>query len=226
MPSGSGKSPPLVLIVDSGRGRMGGELDPPGRARNKLAARVSFAFLFVLPGQLNSLSNKGEAMRRFAVVVAAFAVVVATALPATAAPASTEKVEDFYTLGLDADGDFKTVFCHKAHQVWKGDKVKENYSCYFEEYEDLWGPDTSAFLGAAVLPVKAMKWDPASTSLIVGNNLGVTDFRWYSDVVDVLDMFGPDCWMYSYDFRAVITPSGNMNAKVVYDPPVFEGACP
>lgn len=151
-------------------------------------------------------------MRRFVLMSAVLALAMGMALPVSAAPATTERVDDFFTLGLDADGNFKTLFCDSAHQTWKGDAVREDYSCHFEQFLDLWGTGTSDF-GPAVLPDRAMKLNPDTTTLV----------RWWSDVSDILEVPDVDCWMYSEDFSVVITPSGNMNATVVYDPPHFEG---
>jgi hypothetical protein len=137
-------------------------------------------------------------------------------------------VTDFYTNALDADGCFKLVHCSQAHQVAKNDRVKEHYQCEFVE-DDFWG--------TPALPESAMKWDAENSAEIDPANCTVPidpPYRWFSDVEDI--MTGDLCWMYTNpegqpigdsSFRMVITPSGNANVTVVYDPPVFEGPeCP
>lgn len=142
-------------------------------------------------------------------------------------PASTNKVNDFYTNALDAEGCFKLVHCSHAHQVDRGDVVKENYRCQFV-YDGFWG--------MPVLPDSAMIWNYENTTELTGEGCDVAvagPLRWFSDVEQILTM--DDCFMYTNptgedigdsSFRMVITPSGNVNVTVLYDPPVFEGVCP
>ena len=140
--------------------------------------------------------------------------------------ANNELVRDFYTNALDADGCFRLVHCSFGHQVTKGDVVRENYQCQFVDDE---------FWGTPVLPDNAMVWDYNNTIDLTGEGCDVPipgPIRWFSDVEDILTMDG--CFMYTNpsgedigdsSFRIVITPSGNVNVTVVYDPPVFEGDC-
>ena len=151
---------------------------------------------------------------------------MAVALPAGAGPASSEKVMDFYTNALDASGCFRLVHCSQAHQIAKGDIVKENYRCQFVD-DDFWG--------TPVLPKNAMQWDYENTKDLENWDQCTVPveppYRWFSDVHDILTE-DTLCWMYTNEadmdignssFRMVITPSGNVNVTVVYDPPVFEG---
>ena len=147
--------------------------------------------------------------------------------PAGAGPAVTDKVEDFFTAILDADGCFKLAHCKKAHLTFKDAKASETYQCEFV-------PEGGAGLGVPAIPESAMTWDEENTASI--NSSGCTvpidpPYRWYSDVEDILN---PDsCFMYTHpkgtdiadtdsSFRMVITPSGNANVTVKYGPPVFE----
>jgi hypothetical protein len=137
-------------------------------------------------------------------------------------PANTETVTDFFTAALDADGCFRLVQCPRAHQVDIGDTVvRENYQCYFTDG-----------LGTPVLPTRAMVWDYASSMDLTGDGCPIDiegPYRWFSDIEDILDP--DDCFMYTHakagnetdsNWRMVITPSGNVNVTVVYNPPVFE----
>jgi hypothetical protein len=165
------------------------------------------------------------------------ALMMALAPLAKAGPASTEAVMDFETQALDADGCFRLVHCSHAHQVDIGDTVvRENYRCKFV--------DDAGFWGTPELPTRAMVWDYASSMDIEPNDeCPITTlegpFRWFSDVEFLLPSFD-GCFMYTHaagggnetdsNWRMVITPSGNVNVTVVYDPPVFElgdgSACP
>ena len=105
------------------------------------------------------------------------------------------------------------------------------YQCQFVD---------DGFWGTPVLPTTNMKWNYDNTLALDWDNLGCDyavepPYRWFSDVVDILT--GDDlCWMYTNEFgedigdssfTIKITPSGNANITVVYDPPVFEGPeCP
>ncbi len=166
---------------------------------------------------------------RLIMMAMALALAMAVALPASAGPAATNAVADFNTNALDADGCFRLVHCSQAHQVVKGDIARESYNCQFVD-DDFWG--------TPVLPKSAMKWDYENTA-VLENWADCTvpvepPYRWFSDVEDILT--GDLCWMYTNakgadigdsSFRMVITPSGNVNITVVYDPPVMEGPeCP
>ncbi len=141
-------------------------------------------------------------------------------------PANTEMVRDFFTNALDADGCFKLVHCSHAHQVSRGEVVKENYRCQFVD-DETWG--------TPALPDSAMVWDYDNTVDLTGEGCEIPipgPVRWFSDVEDILTT--DSCFMYTNaagedigdsSFRMVITPSGNVNVTVVYDPPVFEGDC-
>ena len=160
-------------------------------------------------------------VRRLVIMGVAVALVMAVALPADAGgvPAVTSKVTDFYTNALDAEGDFRSVHCSHAHQVIKGDKVFETYRCEFV---------SDAFWGDPVLPTRAMRWDYES-SQDAGPDATIPSisgpYRWFSDIEDLTS--SDLCWWYTNDWRTVITPSGNVNVRVVYDPPVIEGPdCP
>ena len=157
-------------------------------------------------------------VRRLVVVAVAIVLAVAVALPAEAGPAVTERVTDFYTNALDADGNFRLVFCSHAHQVVRDGKVKETYHCEFV---------TDDFWGEPALPTKAMRWDYESSDGLQDATIpGLAGpYRWFSDVEDILT--GDNCWWYTNDWTTVITPSGKVNVTVVYDPPVIEGPdCP
>ena len=157
-------------------------------------------------------------VQRSAMAAVVVALVIAVALPAGAGPATTEKVTDFYTNALDADGNFRLVFCSHAHQVVKDGKVTETYHCEFVA-DDFWGDP--------VLPATAMRWDYESSEGLQDATIPGLEgpYRWFSDVEDILTE--DNCWWYTNDWTMVITPSGNVNVRVVYDPPVIEGPdCP
>ena len=167
--------------------------------------------------------TKGEMkMKKLALLFVVAFIVGFMAAPAGAGPldrAFTNRVTDFQTFALDAEGNFKSVLCSHGQQVTMGEVVRETYNCKF---------DGGQGLGDAVLPKKAMRWDYDSTSgLGPDANFGIYGpYRWYSDIYDILteDLL---CWMYTDDWTTVITPSGNVNATVVYTPPLFEGSeCP
>ena len=169
-------------------------------------------------------------VRRLLMVAVALALTMAMAPLADAGPASTAAVTGFSTNALDADGCFRLVLCARAHQVEKGDDVKESYHCHFVD-DDFWG--------TPVLPKRAMKWTYENTQHLKDwESCKVPvepPYRWFSDVEDILSG-DTACWMYTNaqgedigdsSWRMVITPSGNVNVTVVYDPPVFEGPdCP
>ena len=150
---------------------------------------------------------------RLVIVAMIVALVMAVALPAGAGPAVTNKVVDFNTNALDADGNFRLVNCSHAKQVIKGDIARETYSCKFV---------SDSFWGDPVLPTRAMRWDYESSDGLSDATIPGLEgpYRWFSDIEDILT--GDDCFMYTNDWTTVITPSGNVNVKVVYDPPVFE----
>ena len=149
--------------------------------------------------------------------------------PVSAGRANPAMVKDFETQALDAAGCFRLVHCAHGQMVDRGDVVKESYRCEFVD-DDFWG--------TPVLPDHAMTWDYESTKDITGEGCDVPlagPFRSFSDVLDILSG-DTQCWMYTNEsgedigdssIRARITPSGNVNVTVVYDPPVFEGPeCP
>ena len=152
-----------------------------------------------------------------ALLVAVGILAFGLALPVAADPASTATVTDFQTNALDADGNFRLVQCSSAHQTVKGDKVTETYTCEFV-YDEFWGEP--------VLPAKAMHWDYESSTDLEDETIAGLEgpYRWFSDIEDILTQ--DNCWWFTNDWRMTITPSGNVNVSVVYDPRVMEGpAC-
>ena len=174
-------------------------------------------------------------VRGLVIIFLAVVLSIAMTLPAGAGPAATDKVTEFYTAVLDAEGCFKLVFCNNAHLTFKDGKATETYQCEFVL-------EGGAGLGVPAIPESAMTWDEENTVLIDSSGCTVPidpPYRWYSDVEDILN---PDtCFMYTHSkdtdiadtnssFTMVITPSGNANVTVKYGPPVFEqpdgSACP
>ena len=156
-------------------------------------------------------------MRRFGFMFAIFVIAMGMALPASAAPAATEKVNDFYTAGLDADGQFQLMFCSHAQSTTTATKASETYRCAFAD----------GGWGTPALPTRAMRWDYDSTVGLHDDTFNIDGpYRWFSDVEDIVSGFDA-CWLYSNDWSMVITPSGNVNVTVKYAAPfVFEGpAC-
>ena len=165
-------------------------------------------------------------IRRLVMVAVAVVLSMAVALPAGAGPAMTDKVADFLTAAMDAEGCFKLVHCAHAHLTFKDSKASETYTCEFV-LEDVPG------LGPPVLPDSAMQWNYENTSALP-NWQDCTfavepPYRWYSDIEDILT--GDTCFMYTNSLNSdigdsswqiVITPSGKVNVTVKYDPPVFE----
>lgn len=173
-------------------------------------------------------------LRIFAIAVT-LAFTMAMAPLASAGPenkALTSGATDFETNALDADGCFRLVHCSHAMQVDRGDVVKENYRCTFVD-------DALGFWGTPALPTSAMVWDYDSSMDLDGDDCPIDPllgpYRWFSDI-EAIQNPGVACFMYTHatgdgdtnsSWRMVITPSGNVNVTVVYDPPVFEGPdCP
>jgi hypothetical protein len=155
-------------------------------------------------------------MKRIALLFLVAFIVGFLAVPAGAGPnkAETWTARDFYTGALDANGDFKLVYCYFAKLTLIDGKANETYKCQFLEDS------------GAVLPDHAMQWDYESSYAISG------PWRWYSDVEAINNIDGkPDCFMYTQpmgedpgesSWSEVLTPSGRVNVTVKYRPPVFE----
>jgi hypothetical protein len=150
-------------------------------------------------------------------IIMAMAVVlaIAIALPAGAGPskAQTYTATDFFTGALDANGDFKTVYCKFAKLTLLDGKASETYHCEFLSDS------------GAVLPESAMTWNYENSYAISG------PWRWFSDVEDINNIDGdPTCFMYTQpkdappgdsSWSEVLTPSGQVNVTVKYRPPYF-----
>lgn len=161
--------------------------------------------------------------------VLAVAVVFTMAMvPSASAGAggNSQRLSDFETLALDADGCLKLVEC-SAHMVTLPDgTVRENYRCELVEDPDFWG--------TPALPANAVIWDEVNSAELTGEGCTIVipgPYRFFSDVEEGLTNDG--CFMYTNakgtdigdtgsGFRQVVTPSGNVNITIVYDPPVFE----
>jgi len=168
-------------------------------------------------------------MKRSVPTLVSLAIAIAIANPAMAGRAAPNMVKDFDTQALDAAGCFRLVHCSHGQMVDRGAVVKESYRCKFVD-DDFWG--------TPILPDRAMRWNYESTKAITGEGCDVPlagPFRWFSDVMDILTG-DTQCWMYTNAsgedignsrINARITPSGNVNVTVLYNPPVFEGPeCP
>ena len=208
----------IVIVIFKVKKVCGGACDIGAKCRMPYYKR----YLPDFPYRQTLMIKEDKMVRRLVMVAIALALTMAMVPLAGAGPASTAAVRDFFTNALDADGCFRLVHCAQAHQVIKGDKVKENYHCRFVNDE---------FWGIPALPRRAMKWDYERSDGLIDCTIDGLEgpYRWFSDIEQLLTDDG--CFMYTNaqgedigksSWRMVITPSGNVNVTVVYDPPVFE----
>ena len=149
-------------------------------------------------------------------VMVAVVVVLSMALAIPAGAGPKVEVTDFTTNALDAEGNFRLVECSKADQITdKFGKIKEIYHCAFV---------SDGFWGTPVIPVTKMHWDYASSDGLADDTIiGLEGpYRWFSDIEDISSS-GDLCWMYSNNWRMELEPSGQVQVKVEYSPPVIEG---
>ena len=85
-------------------------------------------------------------VRGLIIIAVAVVLAIAIALPAGAGPskAKTYTLTDFNTYVLDANGDYKEVYCKFAKLTLLDDKASETYHCEFLPESDAVLPDSAA----------------------------------------------------------------------------------